>query len=62
MKVTVNIELWDNTSTAELEQFGLTTKFLKLCYEESFKQLVNKLCENGMEHTLNVEMEDNTVN
>lgn len=62
MKIKVNIELWDNTSTADLEQFGLTTKFLRMCYEESFKQLVNKLCENGMEHILNVEMEDNTVN
>ena len=61
MKVKVDIELWDNTSTADLEQLGLTIKFLRLCYEESFKQLVNKLCEKGMEHTLNVEMEDNTV-
>ena len=62
MKVTVNIELWDKTSTADLEQLGLTTKFLRLCYEESFKQLVNKMCEKGMEHILSVEIEDNTVN
>ena len=62
MKVNVNIELWDNTPQSKLEEYGLTTKFLRLCYEESFKQLVNKLCENGMEYTLNVEMEDNTVN
>lgn len=62
MKVIVNIELWDDTPTSKLEQYGLTTKFLRLCYEESFKQLVNKMCEKGMEHTLSVEMEDNTVN
>lgn len=62
MKVKVDIELWDNTSTADLEQLGLTTKFLRLCYEESFMQLINKLHDRGMEHTISVEIEDNTVN
>ena len=62
MKVSVNIELWDNTSTSQLEMLGLTDKFLKKCYEESFMQLINKACERGMEYTLNIEVEDNTVN
>lgn len=62
MKVNVDIELWDNMSKSQIETMGLNYDVLKKCYEESFMQLINKLQERGMEYTLNVEIEDNTIN
>lgn len=62
MKVKINIELWDNTPASKLQEIGLTTKFLEICYQEAFKQLVGKICGDapGMNYTLSVEAVDNT--
>lgn len=61
MKVKINIELWDNSSIAKLEELGLTEKFLKICYENAFKQFVESICESDdMKRTVSVEVEDNT--
>ena len=49
-------------SKSQIETMGLNYDVLKKCYEESFMQLINKLQERGMEYTLNVEIEDNTIN
>lgn len=64
MKVKTNIELWDNTTMAEMEVLGLTTKFLEVCYQAAFEQLVKEMCSEspGMEYAVSVEVEDNAVN
>lgn len=62
MKVKINIELFDNTSKSQLEEFGITDKFLKLCYSAVAEKFVKDLCKDGLEYTLDVEIEDNTVN
>ena len=63
MKVNVNIELWDNTPMSNLDEVGLTTKFLETMYRIAFEQLVNEMCSEspGMEHALSIEVVDNTV-
>ena len=60
MKVKINIELWDDTTAGQLEEFGITEKFLKVCYISSFEELMKEVCAQGMEYSLNVEVEDNT--
>ena len=62
MKVKVNIELWDNMSASMLDDFGLTTKFLHVVYQAAFEQLVKEMCADspGMNHTLSIEVVDNT--
>lgn len=62
MKVMVNIELWDNTPASKLDEVGLTTKFLEILYQTAFEQLVNEMCADtpSMNHTLSVEVIDNT--
>lgn len=64
MKVKINIELWDDTPTSEIEKVGFTTKFLEVCYKEGFKQYVKAICEDspGMHSNVSVEVEDNTIN
>lgn len=62
MKVKANIELWDNAPTSMLDEIGLTTKFLEVCYQAAFEQLVKEICNDapGMNYTLSVEVVDNT--
>ena len=64
MKVNVNIELFDNTPASAIEELGLTTKFLNVCYEAGFIQYVKSLWADapGMNYSVSVEIEDNTVN
>ena len=61
MKAKISIEIFDNTSMSQLEEVGLSAKFLKLLYEEAFKNLLVEMCEGGALHSLSVEIEDNTV-
>ena len=63
MKVKVNIELWDNAPASQLEKIGLTPKFLHVAYQTAFEQIVKEVCADspGMNHTLSVEVVDNTV-
>ena len=63
MKVKINIELWDNTTTETMDKIGLTSKFLETCYQVAFEQLVNEVCSESpdMNHTLTVEVVDNTI-
>lgn len=60
MKVKINIELWDDSTAEDLEKIGLTEKFLKTCYTRSFEELMKEARAEGMEYSLNVEVEDNT--
>lgn len=62
MKAMVNIEIFDNSSISDLDELGVTTKFLKKCFEVGFEKYLQKLCEDGSDYTLSVEIEDNTVN
>ena len=60
MKVKINIELWDDTSTEDLENLGLTDKFAKLMYEHAVKQLLEEACDSRTKYEMHVEIEDNT--
>ena len=62
MKAKINIELFDDSPMSSIEELGLTTKFLKMCYEAAFEKFINNLSQDGLQHTLSVEIEDNTVN
>lgn len=64
MKIKANIELWDETPMSQLDEFGLTTKFLEVCYQKAFEQLVKKMCSDSpeMKHTVSIEVVDNIVN
>ena len=62
MKVKINIELFDDSPMSSIEELGLTTKFLKMCYEATFEKFINDLSQDGLQHTLSVEIEDNIVN
>lgn len=62
MKVKINIELWDDTTAEQLEELGITEKFLKTCYISSFEELMKTARAKGMEYSLNVEVENNTGN
>lgn len=62
MKAKINIELFDDSPMSSIEELGLTTKFLKMCYESAFEKFINDLSQDGLQHTLSVEIEDNTVN
>lgn len=61
MKVKIDIELWDETPITKLEEVGLTEKFMQICYEKAFEQLIEAVCVSGMKHALSVEVEDNTA-
>lgn len=61
MKVAVNIEIFDNSSESVLEEFGITSKFLKMGYEQVFKNQLNEICKGEADYTLSVEVTDNTV-
>ena len=62
MKVKINIELFDDSSRSQLEEVGLTDKFLELGYRLEFEQYLKDLCKDNVEYALSVEIEDNTVN
>lgn len=62
MKATVNIEIFDNSSMSDLEEFGITIKFLKMCFEAGFEKYLQEVCKDGTDYTLSVEVEDNTAN
>lgn len=62
MKVKINIELFDDSSRSQLEEVGLTDKFLELGYHLAFEQYLKDLCKDSVEYALSVEIEDNTVN
>ena len=62
MKAKVNIELFDNTKASTLDGLGITFKFLEVCYKAAFEQFLTEFCGSGLEHTVSVEIEDNTVN
>ena len=61
MKARINLELWDNTTEKDLEKFGMSKRFLKACYISSFEELMKEACAEGMKYSLNVEVEDNTI-
>lgn len=60
MKVKIDIELWDETSAEKLESVGATDKLVVIMYENAFKEILEEICVEGMEYSLNVEVEDNT--
>ena len=64
MKVKINIELWDNSSMSAIEEIGLTTKFLELCYKAGYEQYTKDLCKDApeMNYIVSAEIEDNTAN
>lgn len=61
MKAKINLEFWDNTTPSDLEEHGVTEKFLKMLYINAFEELAGELKADGVEYSLNVEIEDNTV-
>ena len=61
MKAIINLELWDNTTPSDLEKYGVTEKVLKILYINAFEELMGELKAEGMEYSLNVEIEDNTI-
>lgn len=61
MKAKINLELCDNTTPSDLEKHGVTEKFLKILYINAFEELMGELKAEGMEYSLNVEIEDNTI-
>lgn len=61
MKAKIYIELFDDTPMSALDEVGLTTKFLKTCYEAGFETYLKKICADGLDYTLSVEIEDNTT-
>ena len=61
MKAKINIELWDDSTKEQLDEFGVTEKFLKVLYEQAFNQLVEEICDEKMKYSLHVEIEDNTI-
>lgn len=64
MKAKINIELWDNSPASNLEEIGLTVKFLELCYKAGYEQYTKDLCKDAPElnYVVSVEIEDNTIN
>jgi hypothetical protein len=60
MKVKIDIELWDETSAEKLESVGVTDKLVVIMYKNAFKEILEEICVEGMEYSLNVEVEDNT--
>lgn len=61
MKVKINIELFDDSSRSQLEEVGLTDKFLELGYRLAFEQYLKDLCKDSVEYALSVKIEDDTV-
>ena len=61
MKVKIDIEIWDDTSAEKLESVGVTDKFVTIMYENAFKEILEEICVEGMEYSLNIETEDNTI-
>lgn len=62
MRAKVDIELFDNTSVSKLNNIGVSEEFLRIYYEAAFDQLLKEVCAEGMNYTLSIEIEDNTVN
>lgn len=59
MKVKINIEVWDNgTGEQQLEEYGVTSKFVQKMYEEAFKVILSEagFDENGLSYSCNVEV------
>lgn len=59
MKVKVNIEVWDNgRGEEELEEYGVTSKFVKRMYEDAFKLVLSEVGfdKNGLQYSCNVEV------
>lgn len=59
MKVKINIEIYDNdTGEQQLEEYGVTSKFVKNMYEEVFKAFLSSVGfdENGLNYSCNVEV------
>lgn len=59
MKVKVNIEVWDNgRGEEELEEYGVTSRFVKKMYEDAFKIILSEVGfdQNGLQYSCNVEV------
>lgn len=57
MKVKIDIEIWDQTTREQLDDVGITDKFVKYLFETAFEGMLDKeyAC-NGCEYSLNVEV------
>ena len=56
MKVNVNIKVWDDSSTAKLEEFGVTPKFLEILFKTAFETLLKDGMVDGCEYLVDVEV------
>ena len=61
MKAKINIELWDDTTKEEVEEAGVTEKFLEMCYKLGYEGFTKNICVEGMKYKVSVEIEDNTA-
>lgn len=60
MKIKIDIALWDNTTTEDLEELGVAEKFVQKVYEDAVRKLVEAALDPRMEYELHIEVEDNT--
>lgn len=65
MKVKINIDVWDDgQSASQLEEYGMTSKFVQKMYEEAFKVILSSagFDENGLSYSCNVEVVEDESN
>lgn len=62
MKAKINIEIFDNSSLQQCEEYGFGIKAMEYMYKISFESILKEMCANGrVDYTLSVEVEDNTL-
>lgn len=61
MKAKINIELWDDSTSKDIEEAGVTAKFLAMCYKMGYEAYTGGICADGMQYKVSVEVVDNTV-
>lgn len=57
MKAKIDIEIWDQTTKEQLDDVGITNKFIEHLYYTVFNNMLEKdYVGNGCEYSLNVEV------
>ena len=59
MKIKTYIEICDCSTIKDLENLGVTTKFLQIGYEQFFKSVLDERVDAALvDYTISVEVED----
>ena len=58
MRANVHVEIWDDTPAQKMDEIGITTKFVKTCYQVAFEQLLKEMCSEtqGVNYTVSVDV------